>query len=89
MNTPNTAYAVCLLLNMMVEDLWPQLDIYVGDVADDEAAYEKHDLAHQTYGALMRELKPLGLATATTLWSAYGPAQRKLPTFLFSEYEVH
>lgn len=89
MNTPNTAYAVCLLLKMMVEDLWPQLDFYAGDVADDEAAYEKYEIAHQTFGALMRELKPLGLATATTLWSAYGPSHRQLPTFLFSEYEVH
>jgi hypothetical protein len=73
----------------MVEDLWPQLDIYVGDVADDEDAYNKYELAHQTFGALMQELRPLGLATATTLWSAYGPSHRQLPTFLFSEYEIH
>lgn len=89
MNNTNTAYAVCLLLKMMVEELWPQLDIYVGDVADDEDAYNKYETAHLTFSALMRELKPLGLATATNLWSAYGPSHRQLPTFLFSEYEVH
>lgn len=82
---PNNIEAICLLLTMKLEDLWPQLDICLSDVADDEVAYEKYKLAHQTFMKIVRVFKLIDKATKESIWLSYGPSHRQLPNFLNPE----
>lgn len=82
---PNTIEAICLLLTMKLEDLWPQLHLCLSDVVDDEVAYEKYKLAHKTFMKLVREFKLIDKATKESIWYTYGPSQRQLLNFLNPE----
>jgi hypothetical protein len=86
---PNAISAICLILTMKLENLWPQLDICLSDVPDDGPAYEKYKLAHQTFMKIVREFKLLDKATKESIWQSYGPSHRQIPTFLYSEYEIY